>query len=254
MDVNKNTYTFSFAIIMVILVAAILSITFIQLKPLQDKNIELEKKQNILSSIGVNILRDSSEIVYPIYIKEEILINSNGEVVNGSAFDVDLSVELKKEKEKQVLPLFISEISNEIKYIIPLRGKGLWGPIWGFIALEEDLNTVYGAVFDHKAETPGLGAEINQPFFQDQFAGKNIFEADKLISIAVTKGGVDPENLYAVNGISGGTITSDGVTDMLLERLEMYLPYLEKKKKDREVNLLMLEMDSVPSLNDTITY
>ena len=118
MDVNKNTYTFSFAIIMVILVAAILSITFIQLKPLQDKNIELEKKQNILSSIGVNILRDSSEIVYPIYIKEEILINSNGEVVNGSAFDVDLSVELKKEKEKQVLPLFISEISNEIKSTI----------------------------------------------------------------------------------------------------------------------------------------
>ena len=178
MDVNKNSYTFLFAILMVIVVAALLSTAAIQLKPFQDVNIVLEKKQNILSSVGVNILRDSANIIYPKYIKDELVLNSAGNIVEGSAFDLDLSVELKKEKSEQLLPLFISEFDNEKKYIIPLRGKGLWGPIWGFIALESDLNTVFGAVFDHKAETPGLGAEINQDFFQDPFQGKNIFDID----------------------------------------------------------------------------
>ena len=252
MDVNKNTYTFAFAVIMVIIVAAILSSTFIKLKPLQDKNIELEKKQNILSSIGINVLRDSSDIIYPFYIKKEIVLNWQGEEVEGSAFDVDLSVELKKDKKEQLLPLFISEVNQQQKYIIPLRGKGLWGPIWGFIALEEDLNSVYGAVFDHKAETPGLGAEINRPFFQDQFQGKHIFHENELVSIIVVKGGADPSDMYSVDGISGGTITSDGVSDMLLERLTMYLPYLEKIKIEEEVKLIMLEMDSVTSVTDSI--
>ena len=252
MDVNKNTYTFAFAVIMVIIVAAILSSTFIKLKPLQDKNIELEKKQNILSSIGINVLRDSSDIIYPFYIKKEIVLNWQGEEVEGSAFDVDLSVELKKDKKEQLLPLFISEVNQQQKYIIPLRGKGLWGPIWGFIALEEDLNSVYGAVFDHKAETPGLGAEINRPFFQDQFQGKHIFNENELVSIIVVKGGADPSDMYSVDGISGGTITSDGVSDMLLERLTMYLPYLEKIKIEEEVKLIMLEMDSVNSVTDSI--
>ena len=114
------------------------------------------------------------------------------------------------------------------------------------------MNTVFGAVFDHKGETPGLGAEINRPFFQDQFSGKIIFEAEKLVSISVIKGGADPSDMHAVDGISGGTITSDGVTDMLAERLNMYLPYLEKNNKYKEVELIMFDMDSIPSLNDSI--
>ena len=252
MNVNKNTYTFLFAIIMVIVVAAILSSAYLKLKPYQDMNIELEKKQNILNSVGISILRDSADIIYPKYIKEQIVINSFGEKINGSAFDIDLAVEIKKPKDQQLLPLFISEVNNEKQYIIPLRGKGLWGPIWGFIALEEDLNTVFGAVFDHKGETPGLGAEINRPFFQDQFSGKIIFKDEKLVSISVLKGGADPSDMHAVDGISGGTITSDGVTDMLAERLNMYLPYLEKNNKYKEVELIMFDMDSVPSLNDSI--
>ena len=126
MDVNKNTYTFIFAIIMVVVVAAILSSTYIKLKPLQDKNVELEKQQNILSSIGVNILRDSANLIYPMYIKEELIINSKGEILDGSAFDVDFKKRIKKDKDNQQLPLFISEVDQEKKYIIPLRGKGLW--------------------------------------------------------------------------------------------------------------------------------
>ena len=252
MDVNKNSYTFSFAIVMVILVAGILSFLSEELKPLQKKNIELEKKQSILSSVGVNISRDSAELIYPSIIKDEIILNSKGEVLEGSAFDVDLQKELKKNKDLQQLPLFVSQIDSKKKYIIPLRGKGLWGPIWGFIALEEDFNTVYGAVFDHKAETPGLGAEINTPIFEDQFAGKTIYEAEELVSILVVKGGADPMDMHSVDGISGGTITSDGVSDMLSERLSLYSPYLEKMKLNKEVEYGMLEMDTVESIVDSL--
>jgi len=150
MDINKNSFTFGFAIIMVIIVAALLSVAYIQLKPFQDINIELEKKQNILSSVGITVDRDNADAKYLTYIKNEIVLNNKGEQVDGSAFDIDLGKEIKKDADAQLLPLFISEVDGAIRYIIPLRGKGLWGPIWGFIALEDDLNKVYGAVFDHE--------------------------------------------------------------------------------------------------------
>ncbi len=245
MDVNKNSYTFVFAAIMVIVVAALLSSAAIQLKPFQDVNIELEKKQNILSSVGINVARDASEEAYEKYIKSELVINNKGETVEGSAFDIDLSIELKKESSLQLLPLFISNIKGELRFIIPLRGKGLWGPIWGFISLENNLNTVYGAVFDHKSETPGLGAEINRPFFQDPFTGKTIFEGDDFTSIKVIKGGAEEGDMHGVDGISGGTITSDGVSDMLSERLLMYLPYFDLVRPQVELDSVFLSLASV---------
>jgi len=254
MDVNKNTYTFGFAIIMVVFVAAILSVTSITLKPLQDANIELEKKQNILSSIGVNVSREEANNLYDSYIKEEIVLNYKGEEIEGSAFEIDLSKEIKKNIEDQNFPLFIGEVDSKKKLIIPLRGKGLWGPIWGFLALDEDANKVFGAVFDHKAETPGLGAEINRDFFQEPFASKKIFDDSVFVSIKVIKGGADPKDLHGVDGISGGTITSDGVTDMLYDRVSLYLPYLNNIRLAKEVENVMLEMDSIPVINDSITY
>ena len=252
MDVNKNSYTFGFAAIMVIIVAALLSVAYIKLKPYQDRNIELEKKQNILSSVGINVERDSAEAIYSTYIKSELVLNNKGEEVDGIAFDVDLGKEIKKDVNTQLLPLFISEVDGATRYIIPLRGKGLWGPIWGFISLEDDLNSVYGAVFDHKGETPGLGAEINTPMFQDPFAGKTIFEGEEFISIAVIKGGPTEGDMHAVDGISGGTITSNGVSDMLSERLSMYLPYFAKIKSAFVVDSIFLEIDSVAIVNDSI--
>ena len=252
MNVDSNSYTFGFATIMVIIVAALLSYAAIELKPFQDRNIELEKQQNILSSVGINVEREFAEDTYSKYIKEELVLNYKGEEIDGVAFEIDLKKELKKDQLDQSLPLFISNIDGSKQYIIPLRGKGLWGPIWGFIALEEDLNTVYGAVFDHKAETPGLGAEINQLFFQEPFIGKTIFEDDEFISIRVVKGGAPKADNHAVDGISGGTITSDGVTDMLSERLNMYLPYIIKIKLKMEEEKLMADMDSVLILNDTL--
>jgi Na+-transporting NADH:ubiquinone oxidoreductase subunit C len=252
MDVNKNSYTFGFAAVMVVVVAALLSVAAISLKPFQSRNILLEKKQNILSSVGINIDREEADIQYSIFVKEELVLNYKGEEVDGVAFDVDLQKELKKDKNLQSFPLFISEVDGKKQYIIPLRGKGLWGPIWGFISLEDDLNTVFGAVFDHKSETPGLGAEINQPFFEDPFSGKSLFDEEELKSIKVIKGGAGEDNMYGVDGISGGTITSDGVTDMLLERLTMYLPYFNKIKPTIEVNSVFSAMDSVAKVNDSL--
>ena len=253
MDINKNSFTFGFTIIMVIIVAALLSVAYIKLKPYQDRNIELEKKQNILSSVGIIVDRDNAEVKYSIYIKSEIVLNNKGEEVEGSAFDVDLGKEIKKDVNTQLLPLFISEVDGERRYIIPLRGKGLWGPIWGFIALEDDLNKVYGAVFDHEKETPGLGAEINTPMFQEPFSGKTIFEGAKFTSIAVIKGTSSEGDMHRVDAISGGTITSDGVSEMLSERLSMYIPYLNNMKAAIEVEQIMAEMDSIVTINDSIT-
>jgi len=232
MNVNSNTYTIGFACIMVILVAALLASTSIQLTPLQDRNIELEKKQNILQSVGVYLDRDASEASYSKFIKEELVLDINGNILEGSAFNIDLGDELKKDINDQKFPLYISMLEDSSKcFIIPLRGKGLWGPIWGYLALKDDINTVYGAVFAHKSETPGLGAEINQGFFQEPFRDKKIFnENNEFVSIKVIKGGAPEGSIHGVDGISGGTITSDGVTDMLKERVGRYLPYLERNR------------------------
>mgnify|MGYP001485111537 FL=1 len=231
MNIEKNSYTFIFATIMVLIVAALLATTAISLKPFQETNVALEKKQNILSSIGVDVDRNIADKEYSKYIIEELVLNNKGEKLDGVAFDIDLAKQLKKEPDDQLLPLFVAKTENGNKYIIPLRGKGLWGPIWGFMALNDDLNTVYGAVFDHKSETPGLGAEINQyELFQKQFEGKEILNGNELVSITVIKGGAPEGDKHGVDGISGGTITSDGVTDMLLERLTMYESYFRNNQ------------------------
>ena len=250
MDVNKNSYTLGFAAIMVVIVAALLSVAFIQQKPFQDINIELEKKQNILRSVGITVERDAAEKAYDTYITGELVLNNKGEEVEGSAFDIDLAKEIKKEASAQLLPLFIGEVDGRTMYIIPLRGKGLWGPIWGFISLEDDLNKVYGAVFDHKAETPGLGAEINTPEFQIPFTGKIILEEGKLVSIIVQKGGSNGD-IHKVDAISGGTITSDGVTDMIEERLKRYMSYFESLSPEMQVKHIINLVESDENLDTT---
>ena len=252
MDVNKNSYTLGFAAIMVIIVAALLSVAAIVFKEPQERNVELEKKQNILKSVAVEVSREESETVYYNFIKEELVIDSKGEIKEGIAFDVDLAKELKKDISEQNLPLYIAEVDGETKYIIPLRGKGLWGPIWGFIALNEDLNTVYGAIFDHSKETPGLGAEINTGNFQIPFAGKTIFEGIEFVSISVIKS-AEEDNMHAVNGISGGTITSNGVSDMIKERLEKYLPYFENQNPETKIEKEVEMIFSDSTLTDSLT-
>lgn len=228
----SNKYIIIYAAVMVVIVATLLATAAMQLKPYQERNVRIEKMQNILTSVAVGSTPENAEKFFDQYIKEEIVINNNGEVIGNNAFETDLAAELKKPESSRNYPLFIAEKEGKSFYIIPMRGKGLWGPIWGYVALEDDLNTVYGTNFDHKSETPGLGAEINEEPFQQQFVGKKIFDEEgNFISILVKKGGAGEGELHEVDAISGGTITSDGVTNMLRNGLGSYLPYFKNQRK-----------------------
>lgn len=225
MNVNSNGYTFMFSALMVMVVAAILSFTAISLKEKQQRNVDLEIKQSIMRSIGVNVDRNESEKAFDKYIIESFVIQNGSPLEGMDALKVNLADEIKKPAEQRLNPLFIAEKEGRKFFIIPLRGKGLWGPIWGYIALNEDINTVYGATFDHKSETPGLGAEINTAGFQSQFTNKKIMKNDEFVSIEVRKG--DASGDYQVNGISGGTITSVGVDEMLRDNIRNYIDFLK---------------------------
>ncbi|BAV95277.1 NADH:ubiquinone reductase (Na(+)-transporting) subunit C [Ichthyobacterium seriolicida] len=234
MNTDTNSYTFIFSAVLAVAVAAILSFTALSLKDKQNENIVQEKMQNILSTIRIHKSREESGKVFDNYIREKVSINKFGKIIDGiDAFDVDLSKELYKDLDKQVFPLYIAQKDDKKYYIIPIRGAGLWNAIWGYVCLEDDLNTVYGINLDHQGETPGLGAEINKKWFQDRFIGKKIIdEKGDFVSVRVVKGGVKnlpvSEQSHVVDGISGGTITSDGVSNMIMERIKNYIPYFKK--------------------------
>ncbi len=237
MDINSNKYTYIFAVVMVVLVAALLSIAATSLKPFQDKNVELEKKSDILRSIGVEGANLDS--LFAQYITEQLVIQNGMSVESEvSAFDIDMASAVSVAAEERQVPLYKAVVEENTYYVLPLRGKGLWGPIWGYVALEGDGNTILGATFGHKTETPGLGAEIATPIFQDQFPGKKLFSsayeelADASVQAAasayegikVLKGEASGDQ--EVDGISGGTITSVGVQDMISDCLKPYKAYL----------------------------
>lgn len=230
MDKQGNTYTVLYAVVMVIIVAAVLAFVSESLKGIQSKNVEVAKKIDLLKSVGIASDASTAEELYDKHIGENTkVINMNGEEVEGNAFTIDMSKEVRKEPKDRNYPLYICKLDNgEEKIIIPLRGTGLWGPIWGYISLDADKTTVYGAIFDHKGETPGLGAEISKEFFQTPFKGKTIFDkSGTFTSVSVLKGGVAAGNPHAVDAISGGTITSTGVSKMLDECLKGYEKYLK---------------------------
>ncbi|MCG6186463.1 NADH:ubiquinone reductase (Na(+)-transporting) subunit C [Maribellus maritimus] len=231
MDRNGNTYTFIYAAVMVILVAAVLASVSMALKPLQQKNVEIEKKQNILASVNIESSAENAEKLYAEKIVNEYVVNVNGEQAEGDAFTTDLKKERAKDAQDMLLPVFECQTEDGLKYVLPVRGAGLWGPIWGYISLNEDMNTIYGANFDHEGETPGLGAEISSTPFEEPFKGKTIFdESGNLVSISVLKSGqVAPEE-HSVDGISGGTITSKGLEKMLQDDFSSYKEFLIKKK------------------------
>lgn len=229
MDRNSNAYTFIFAIIMVIAVASILAFTATSLKPLQAENVRLEKMQSILSTIGVSVDRNEAGATFEQYVKQQLALNPDGSVNNDvDAFSIELMKETKKPHEEQAYPIYIAEKDGKTYYVIPLFGAGLWKEIWGYLALDSDKNTIVGASFDHAGETPGLGAEINQGWYGDQYVGKTIMDdSNNFVSVKAVKGGAKPGDPHGVDAISGGTITTDGVNNMVEERLKNYLPYFK---------------------------
>ncbi|MGF7140162.1 NADH:ubiquinone reductase (Na(+)-transporting) subunit C [Roseimarinus sediminis] len=234
MNRNGNTYTFIYASVMVIIVAAVLSFTAIKLKPYQERNIEVEKKQNILAAINIASTTIDAETIYADRITTSYVVNVKGEKVEGEAFTVNLKQQQALDLEKRILPVYEADLGDKgKKYIIPLRGSGLWGPVWGYIALNDDLNTVYGAIFDHQGETPGLGAEIVTPAFQEVFVGKKLFnESGEFVSLTVAKAGEKAPEEHKVDAISGGTITSKGVQQMLYDDLSNYVAFFNKLKNE----------------------
>jgi len=142
-----------------------------------------------------------------------------------------INKDVQEARGERLLPVYESVRDNDTVYVFPLYGKGLWGPVWGFVALRRDMNTIYGAVFDHKGETPGLGAEINLPWFEKAFEGKKLYENGEFISVKVVKGGTGDDNPFGVDAISGGTITSKGVEAMIYDNLKSYESFFEKRRK-----------------------
>lgn len=244
MAINKNSngFTFGFAVVMVIVVGALLATAALALKAPQQENVKQEKMQNILGAIQVETPRAEAPGLFQQYVKERIVISYKGEVVSNNTgeisvsdkqdgFNIDVKKQFKSVKsvEDRVYPYYVCEKDGETFYVIPMVGKGLWGPIWGFVALESDYNTIYGATFDHKTETPGLGAEIKEDFFEKQFTGKKIFNNGEYVSVDVMKGGAPAGSEHGVDAITGGTITSVGVADMLQNTLEVYAKYFKTK-------------------------
>jgi len=232
MDTNKNSYTIIYAAVMVVIVALLLALVSSGLKETQTTNVKLDKKKQILSALQINLEDQDAAALYDQYIVKELVVNTKADIlseVKGEAFDIDIVKEAAKPLESRQLPIYVAQLEGQTKYIIPLRGAGLWGPIWGYVALNDDKNTVFGTYFSHASETPGLGAEISLPKFQQEFVGKHILnDRNEFVSIAVMKAGQNSDTQEQVDAISGGTITSKGVEAMLLNSIGQYEAFLIK--------------------------
>lgn len=232
---HTNRYTFIYAAILSALTAIILAFTAEGLKPYQEANIALDNKTNILRSVRETATdRSTIEKIYAEHISELVIDGQGNILPDIQTTSISLKEEITKPAAKRRLPLYVFTHKDGKKYyIIPMRGVGLWGPIWGYISLEEDFDTVYGATFDHKSETPGLGAEIAEKPFQTQFEGKKLMEGDNFVSVNVLKPNqkTDYGNEHRVDGISGGTITSSGTDKMLKNCIAPYLIYFKKLEK-----------------------
>lgn len=232
-DKNSNGYTFMFAIVMVIVVGASLAAVSYALKPTQMKNEDIKKQMDILGAINIETTREKAEEDYKKYIISDqcVVLDSEGNTVEGEAFKIDIKKEYKDKTlpaENRKYPLYVAMVDGSTKYIIPMVGSGLWGPIWGYVALNDDKSSIYGAKFDHKGETPGLGAEIKQAKFYTQFESEVISVGGTYQKIKVVKDGTGAANQGAVDGITGGTITSKGVEEMLDRTLQVYVKYFQK--------------------------
>lgn len=258
MAINKNStgYTFGFAVVMVVVVGTALAFTALSLKDRQAANAADKKMMDVLSAIGVKADRGNAKELFAEYVVERIAIDPDGKSVASSAGEINpkdkedpFNIDVQRDYRAHVksaakaadgdetalravmkdagleFPLFRCAKDGEALYVVPVVGSGLWGPIWGYLALESDMKTIYGATFDHKTETPGLGAEIKEDFFQVKFKGKSIDTAGDLI-FDVVKGGA-PTTAHSVDGITGGTITSKGVGEMINRTMQVYVDYFE---------------------------
>ena len=249
LNTEKNSYTLLFAIGLVVIVGTLLASVDASLKDKIRINKLLEKQQNILYAIGINenegnsvsfIAADKAEFEFQKYITKQIYIENNNIIEDDKAYLIDVKKEKALAKDlsyNRKLPLFIAEKDGKKLYVAPIRGKGLWDAIWAYVSLDENM-TIQGIYFDHKAETPGLGANIKQRFFMDDFIGESLLDSKgNFKGVNVSKTNLDPKNEdkydNEVDAIAGSTITGDGVTAMIRTDLSLYQPYFNNIKNDK---------------------
>lgn len=221
MNKNSNTYIIVYSVVMVVVVALLLAVAAMSLQSRQNANIMNEKKEAILASLSAEAEH------YDDYVTA-YAVDAQGRRIESVSADATLNMlfDLKGAVEAGTYPVFEAQ---DGRIVLPVSGTGLWGPIWGYVALEKDMNTIAGVVFGHQGETPGLGAEIATTKHWAQYPGKKIFENDEFVAVKLRKGGaVDPA--HEVDAISGGTKTSDGVSNMLYNSLGNYLPFLQARR------------------------
>ncbi|MFL2620598.1 MAG: Na(+)-translocating NADH-quinone reductase subunit C [Flavobacteriaceae bacterium] len=240
-NTEKNSYTLLFAICLVVVVGTLLAAVDSSLKEKIRINKTLEKQQNILYAIGINendgnsvsfISAEKADQEFNKYVINQIYIQGQNIIEDDKAYLIDVKKEKSLSKDpnyKRRLPLFIAEKDGKNLYVAPIRGKGLWDAIWAYVSMDENM-VIRGIYFDHKAETPGLGANIKQRFFMDDFIGEALLDSEgKFKGINVSKTNLDPKNEdkydHEVDAIAGSTITGDGVTAMIRSDLSLYQSY-----------------------------
>lgn len=227
LDKNSSGFTFGFAFVLVVVVGALLASVSMGLKDLQNKNKDDKKRMDILGAFGVKSTRDNAAELYSKHVKNAVIVKGK-DMSTAKAFDVDIQKEFRDKNiaaDARNFPLYTCENKGETFYVIPMVGKGLWGPIWGYVALKSDKTTIFGAKFDHKGETPGLGAEIKTEGYQKQYKGELASGA-----ITVVKDGSGAGINGKVDAITGGTITSKGVEEMVDRTLKVYSDYFKTQK------------------------
>ena len=224
MNTNSNSYTIIYAAVMVVIVAFLLAFVSSSLKDMQNANVKNDTKKQILSAINVTEVTDA-DAEFAKYEVKDMLAQADGTL---AAYEGEFNTSYKGEIAENRLHVFECKVDGATKYILPIYGAGLWGPIWGYVALNDDKDTVYGVYFNHAGETPGLGSDITTPKFQAPFVGKKVLENGE-VGLSVVKNGKVAKPDYEVDGISGGTITSQGVDAMLKDCLKLYKPFLSNK-------------------------
>ena len=243
MNKNSNSYQILYAAVMVLLVGSVLALIYMALKPKQDENIANDTRKQILSALHI-AAPDESQVkeTYEKYIIQDLLVDAQGNIVDSTenvAFDVQMKPNVKLPDAERKLPVMKCKMDDgSTKYVLPVYGAGLWGPIWGYIAMNDDGNTIYGANFSHEGETPGLGARIADNDFQDAFQGKHLFKDGEFKNVVVLKKGQTATNgAEQVDALTGATITSRGVSDMLADCLARYEGFLKKLQTKPQVEV-----------------
>lgn len=203
LNTNGNVYTFVYAAVLVVIVAFLLAFVASALKPIQDANVERDTKNQILTSLNITGLK-------------------------GEGIDKKYESVITEELEEQGGKVYVANVDGAVKYVLPVKGRGLWGGLWGYISIDEDKQHVFGTYFDHESETAGLGARIKERWFQEQFNGKPIFtDAPQKVALTVVKKGQSKAETE-IDGVTGATLTSNGVAGMVTDGLQKYIEFLNK--------------------------